>query len=142
MNRGSNISVIAAINLDKVLAWYPFDGAVNKERCIEFLEKLAVQLNEDSVVVMDNVRFHHSKEVLEVIERAGAKVLFIAPYHPELNAIEEAFSFVKHMLRKFEARTIVDLMDALAEAFGGLTVRHLGAYISHVFRFAEAYQPS
>lgn len=140
--RGSNLSVIAAISLDKVLDWYPFDGSLNKERCVGFLQRFVDQLEENSVVVMDNVSFHHSKEVLGVIEAAGAKVLFIAPYHPEFNAIEEVFSFVKHLLRKMEPRTIVDVVGSLRRAFGSLTKKHLSAFVGHVFKHARIYQPS
>lgn len=140
--RGSNLSVIAAISVDKVMSWYPFDGAVNKERCVGFLERLAAQLDDKSIVVMDNVKFHHSAEVLAVIENAGAKALFTAPYHPEFNAIEEVFSFVKHQLRKLQARSVVGMVDALATAFGRLTKRHLKAFVEHVFKQARAVQPS
>lgn len=141
-SRGGNISVISAVRLSGVVGWYAYDGAVNKERCVGFLESIADLLQPGDVVVLDNVRFHHSDVVLDVISKAGATPLFIAPYHPELNAIEEVFSFVKHQLRKRSPRTIGQLMRAVARAFKSLTQNHLAAFVGHALQWARLYQGS
>lgn len=130
-NRGSNISIIAAVREDAVMAWRPMDGAVDGERFLAFVtDALAPKLEVGDVVVLDNVRFHHMQPVRDAIEREGATVLFISPYSPELNAIEEVFSFVKGRLRQLEARSIPALIDALTTSFRAAT-NHLRAYVTH-----------
>lgn len=139
-NRGSNISVIAAVRQGGVLAWYPQDGAIDGERFLAFLrERLVPVLRPADVVVMDNVRFHHIPEVATVIVSAGARVLYVPAYHPELNAIEEAFSVVKGAVRRLEPRTICDLVDALKAAFGRLTRKILEALVAHALAHALAH---
>lgn len=140
-SRGSNISVIAAVREDTVLTWYPHDGAIDGDRFLLFLrERLVPTLRSSDVVVMDNVRFHHIAEVAAVIEQAGARVLYLPPYHPELNAIEEAFSVVKGAIRRLEPRSICGLVDALKAAFGRLTQHTLRALVAHAL--SHAIQPS
>lgn len=135
--RASNVSVAAAVRNDEVLAWYPHDGAVDTERFVAFLrEQLAPRLRPDDVVVMDNVKFHKAEEVKAIVEGVGARLLFIPPYHPELNAIEEAFSLVKRAVRRWEPRTVVALVEALASAFASLTAPKLRAFVAHMLTFA------
>ena len=131
-NRGSNVSVVAAVRLDGMGPWYPFDGAVNGERFLDYISRLLVPtLAEGDIVIMDNVRFHHRAEVREVIEEAGAKVIFLPPYSPELNPIEEVFSLVKNAIRRLEPRCIPSLVDALKHAFTLVTPEKLQGYFRH-----------
>lgn len=140
-SRGGNISVIAAVREDGVLTWQARDGAIDGERFLLFLrERLVPTLRTGDVVVMDNVRFHHIPEVTTVIEEAGASVLFLPPYHPELNAIEEAFSVVKGAVRRLEPRSICDLVAALKTAFARLTQPTLRALVAHAL--SHTIQPS
>lgn len=121
--------------------WFAYDGAINKARFISFVRDLLGPNAKDTVIVMDNIRFHHSKEVVELIERTGASILYTAPYHPEQNAIEEAFSFVKHHLRKLAPRCLPSLIHGLRDSFARLTPAHLAAYTEHVFKLAKMNQP-
>jgi transposase len=57
------------------------------------------------MVVMDNLSAHKTEEVRELVEEAGCELLYLPPYPPDLNPIEEAFSKIKGILRKAEART-------------------------------------
>lgn len=139
-SRGSNISVIAAVRESEVIAWYPHDGAVDGERFVGFLrDRLSPSLKAGDVVVMDNVRFHHIAEVAKTLDDAGARVLYIAPYHPELNAIEEVFSVVKGDVRRGEPRSICALVDRLKAAFALLTPAKLAAFVTHAL--GQRYQP-
>ena len=137
-SRGSNISVIAGIRQDVVVDWYPHDGAVDTDRFVAFVHRL--KLRDGDVVVMDNIRFHHTDAVKDAIKAAGASILYIPPYHPELDAIEEVFSVVKRDLRRREPRSICALVDALKGAFGRLTRELLGAFVGHALW--HAIQPS
>jgi hypothetical protein len=138
--RGTNVSVIAAIRRSEMIDWYPHDGAVDTERCTEFIARITPKLHEGDVVVMDNVRFHHAADVTEAIRAAGARVLYIPPYHPEHDAIEEVFSVVKRDVRRSAPRTLCAIVDALRSAFGRLTGEMLDAFVQHALAFA--IQPS
>ena len=89
---------------------------------------------------MDNVRFHHIPEVTAVIEGANASILYLPPYHPEFNAIEEAFSVVKGAVRRLEPRSSYDLVAALKAAFARLTQPTLRALVAHAL--SHTIQPS
>lgn len=135
--RAANVSVAAAVRRDEVIGWCPHDGAVNGPRFITFVEHhVAPKLRRGDVVVMDNVKFHKTDAVKEIIERAGASVMYIPAYHPEFNAIEEAFSVVKSSVRRLEPRTIVELFDALTTSFAKLTPAKLHAFVQHMLTFA------
>ncbi len=75
---------------------------------------LAPALKPGQVVVMDNLGAYRPKRVRELIEARGCELLYLPPYSPDLNPIEEAFSKMKHILRKIGART----KEALIEAMG------------------------
>ena len=78
-------------------------------------EVLAPTLSPGDIVIMDNLPAHKVAEVREIIEEAGAKLLYLPPYSPDLNPIELAFSKLKTLLRKAAARTIDDLIKKVAE---------------------------
>lgn len=139
-SKGRNISVIAAIRRAKVVDWYPHDGAINEERFLAFIHRIAPHLSDGDVVIMDNVRFHHADAVKQAIEATGARVLFIPPYHPELDAIEEVFSVVKRDVRRREPRHVPAIVDALRAAFGRVTEAMLHAFVGHAL--SHAIQPS
>jgi transposase len=65
---------------------------------------LAPTLRKEQVVVMDNLQVHKSARVRELIEEAGASVLFLPPYSPDFSPIEEAFSEIKTIVRKGKAQ--------------------------------------
>ena len=136
-SRGSNISVLAAMRTDGISAWQAYDGAVNGERFLEFLEtKLGPTLRPGDVIVLDNVRFHHMQAVREAVQRRGARLVFIPAYHPELNAIEELFSFLKSSLRRQKARTLHDLMTAIQKAFDAADYRRIAAFMRHALKLS------
>jgi len=131
--RAANVSVAAAVRSDGMVRWKPHDGAVDGERFVTFVEEDVVpSLRPGDVVVMDNIKFHKAAEVAALIEKAGARVMFIPAYHPEFNAIEEAFSVVKSAVRRLEPRTIVELFDALTTSFARLTSVTLLAFVRHM----------
>lgn len=115
--RGSNISVIGALRLDGMLCFNAMDGALTGERFLLFLEhKLGPFLRAGDVVFLDNLRAHHVDGVRQLIESRGATLMYLPPYSPQMNPIEEAWSMFKAALRRASARTICDLVDALKAA--------------------------
>ena len=82
---------------------------------------LAPQLHPGDVVIWDNLKPHKNHEVVEAVERAGARVLPLPPWSPDLTPIEKMFSKVKGVLRTWAARTTETLTSAL-----GTALRHVG----------------
>jgi transposase len=73
------------------------------------------------LVVMDNLSSHKSPETIRLVESAGASVLFLPPYSPDLNPIEKMWSKLKQLLRRAEARTRAELDEAIAGAIRLMT---------------------
>lgn len=131
-NQGSNISMIGAIRLRGFQAFNMCDGPVDGLRFLSFLEHhLVPKLEPGDVVIMDNCRTHHIAPVEQLICQVGARVLYLPPYHPELNPIEEAWSKIKHLLRKAEARTIAALTTAALAAKSAITLEDIAGYFGH-----------
>lgn len=97
---------IAALRHDRVDAPWVFDGPVNGDIFRTYVEHvLAPTLKTGDIVVMDNLGSHKSQAVRKAIREAGAHLLFLPPYSPDLNPIEQAFSKLKHWMRNAGART-------------------------------------
>ena len=135
-NRGTNISLVGAIRLDEKPILYPFDGAVDGEKFCFFLkEKLLPTLKDGDVIIMDNCRIHHIKEVYEILKTVGARPLFLPPYSPELNPIEEAWSLIKSVFKSLEARTISAYVDAMHLARNIVEKEKIKKYYQHANSF-------
>ena len=129
--RHRNISVVGAITLSGFTHVYPFDGAVDEEKFLGYLDELLPKLSPEQVLVMDNVRFHHCEKVKDKIEKAKIQLIYLPPYHPELNPIEEAWSCVKRTLRSLKARTTADYVNALKEAIKNVTPDKIKGFFKH-----------
>ena len=79
---------------------------------------------------MDNLSVHKSKRVRRLIEQAGATLLFLPPYSPDLNPIEEAFSKLKAALRKAGARTREALVEATGRALDAITPEDIRGFFT------------
>ncbi len=111
---------IAALRHDRIDAPLVFDGPVNGEIFRTYVERVLVPtLRPGDVVVLDNLGSHKSQAVRRAIRAAGAHLLFLPPYSPDLNPIEQAFAKLKHWLRDAAVRT----RDALWRAVGTILDR-------------------
>ena len=91
---------IGALRCDGLVAPGVFDGAINGEMFLAYVEQVLVAtLKPGDIVIMDNLRSHKVSGVREAIEAAGASLMFIPPYSPDLNPIEMAFAKLKALLR-------------------------------------------
>lgn len=103
---GENLTVVGALRLHGPTALMTLKGAMNGEAFKTYVENfLLPTLNKDDVVVMDNLSVHKVTGIRALIESAGAQVLFLPPYHPDLNPIEKLWSKIKTLLRGAKART-------------------------------------
>jgi transposase len=76
---------------------------------------LAPTLSPGQVVVLDGLSAHKGQRVREIVEGPGCELVYLPPYSPDLNRIEQAFSKVKGLLRKAEARSRGSLIEAMEE---------------------------
>jgi transposase len=123
---------IGALRCDAVTAAGVFDGAINGELFLAYVEQILVPtLRPGDVVIMDNLRSHKVAGVREAIEAAGASLLFIPPYSPDLNPIELAFAKLKALLRARAIRTVDALWKALGGLVGCFTPEECANYLRH-----------
>jgi transposase len=106
---------VGALRLSGMTAPMVLDGPMNGAWFLAYVQQvLAPTLKPGDVVIMDNLAAHKSTPVRDAIEAVGARLLFLPPYSPDLNPIENAFSKLKALLRKAAARSIEQLWDAIA----------------------------
>jgi len=121
-NWGTTTTVIAALGLRGVVAPLALTGAVNGEVIENYVQQFLVRERRDTdIVILDSLSGHKRPIIRELIERAGAWLLYLPPYSPQLSPIQLAWSKVKACLRSAAARTYQDLITALAGALRTLT---------------------
>jgi len=115
-------TLIAALGLEGVRCATVVDGAVNADIFEAFVERVLVpELRPGDVVVMDNLSSHKRARTRELIESAGAELLFLPPYSPDLNPIEMVFAKVKQLLRSLACRTKDALWKAMQSILDQVT---------------------
>ena len=108
---------LAALRADGLTAPCVIDGPIDGAGFRAYVAQiLAPTLRQGDIVIMDNLGSHKGVHVRRVIRQAGAKLFFLPPYSPDLNPIEQAFSKLKTLLRKTQARTT----DSLWRSIGSL----------------------
>jgi transposase len=122
---------VGALRCDGLTAPAVLDGAITGDAFLAYVEQiLAPTLRQGDVVIMDNLRCHKVAGIRETIEAAGAKVLFLPPYSPDLNPIEKAFAKLKAQLRAKAIRTVGALWDALGDIVQCFSVEECRNYFS------------
>jgi transposase len=108
---------VAALRVDQIGAPCALDGPMDGDCFRAYIEQFVVPtLRPGEIVIMDNLASHKVAGIREAIEDAGAELRYLPPYSPDLNPIEQAFAKLKALLRKAAARTIDDLIAAIADA--------------------------
>ena len=106
---------VAGLRSDGIVAPVVLDGPINGTSFLAYVEQfLAPSLRPGDTVVIDNLGSHKVKGVREAIEAVGARLLFLPPYSPDLNPIEQLFAKLKALLRTAARRARVQLADDLA----------------------------
>jgi transposase len=123
---------IAGLRTSGLTAPLVVDGAVNGEVFLAYVEQvLAPTLTAGDIVIMDNLSSHKVVGVRQTIEARGATLLYLPPYSPDLNPIEQAFAKLKALLRKLAARTVAQLWDALGDLIHRFTPQECLNYIAN-----------
>lgn len=130
--RGENVSILTALSLEEVVTSRNIYGAVNSVTFEAFIAKdLVPELWKNACVVMDNAKFHQGEMIRELIEKAGAKLIYLSPYSPEFSPIENFWSKVKAILKKLKPRTYKDLTDAINQAMFQVTKEDIRNWFTH-----------
>lgn len=131
-NIDTKLSVIGALSLTGVGATLAIEGAVNGEIFQQYVQHfLCPTLRRGNIVVMDNVKFHHNRETIRMIESTGARVVHLPPYSPDFNPIEECISKIKAILRKERPATKRKLGNSLRRAINNVTKTDILGWFEH-----------
>ncbi len=131
-NRGKNMTLLASMSVEGMGPCLAVVGSATKAVFESYVERvLAPSLRPGQVVVLDNLAAHKGERVRELVEARGCELLFLPAYSPDLNPIEEAFSKVKGLLRRAEARTREALIEALGRALEAVTAQDARGFFGH-----------
>ena len=131
-NWGDNVSILGALCLRGTLEPMCVNGATDGRVFLTFLrDVLLPQLWPGAVVVMDNLGAHKVRGVRELIESAGARLLYLPPYSADFNPIEMAWAKLKNFLRKIAARTSEALDHAIGEGLHAVSAADAHGFFSH-----------
>ena len=139
--RGQHLSSISIMSTAELLDCVTMTGAVDGDTFYEFVHKQLLPhlkpfdgTNEQLNVVMDNASIHHVDGIVEMIQEVGAMVMFIPPYSPDFNTIEELFSKLKKTIKWFESQLEneeIDLQTIVYSSFCQVTVEDCCGWIAN-----------
>ena len=120
---------LAALRHHRIDAPWLLDGPIDGASFQTYVEQVLLPtLKAGDIVVMDNLGSDKGKAVRRLIRSAGAKLLFLPKYSPDLNPIEQVFAKLKHLLRKAAARTAEDLTAAVGRLLTAFTPQECTNY--------------
>jgi transposase len=132
-------TLLSAVRLDGVIAPFMLPGSINGDSFAGYVEQFLVpELTCGDIVIMDNLPSHKSQRVTDAVEKAGCRVVYLPPYSPDFNPIENMWSKVKAYLRKVGARTFEVLVDAVRDALLAVTPEDCDGYFEHCGYFEPA----
>jgi transposase len=128
----NTMTFLAALRYDRVDAPWLIDGPINGEWFLLYVEKVLVPtLKPRDVVIIDNLGSHKSRAVRTAVRQAGAHLMFLPKYSPDLNPIEQFFAKFKHWLRKAAQRTTEAVYDAIAPILNTVSPAECANYFAN-----------
>jgi transposase len=126
LNKGQPITILSSVRADATTVPLIFPGAVNRDKLKEYLKDFLVpSLHPGDIAVLDNLPCHKVGGVAELIHSAGAGILYLPPYSPDFNPIEQMWSRIKAYSRMIKARTVDALLAAIPDAFATVGVNDI-----------------
>jgi transposase len=123
---------LAALRHDRIDAPWLLEGPIDGESFAIYVEKVLLPtLRPGDIVIMDNLGSHKGKAIRRLIRSAGAKLIFLPKYSPDLNPIEQVFAKLKHLLRKAAARTVEAVCAAIGDLLGAFTNNECASYFKN-----------
>ena len=130
--RWRTLTFLAALRCDRIDAPCVIDGPINGRSFLAYVEQFLVPtLAPGDIVIMDNLGSHKGEAIRASIRTAGARLLFLPPYSPDLNPIEQAFSKLKHHLRNASPRTVEATWRSTGEVLNLFTPQECSNYLAH-----------
>ena len=130
--RWRTLTFLAALRHDRIDAPCVVDGPINGRIFLAYVEQFLVPtLKPGDIVIMDNLGSHKGLAVRRAIRAAGAKLLFLPPYSPDLNPIEQVFAKLKTLLRKAGERTVETTWKRIGELLDRFTAQECANYLSN-----------
>ena len=130
-------TLVAGLRLEGLTAPMVLDGPMTGAAFLAYVRQALVPtLAPGDVVIMDNLPAHRVRGIRQAIEAAGADLLYLPPYSPEFNPIEQAFAKLKALLRKAAARTVDALWAAIAASLDAFTHQECANYFT-----SSGYEP-
>ena len=131
-NRGPNTTLLASMTAEGIGPCLAVEGATTRIVFEAYIEKVLLpSLRRGQVVVMDNLSAYKGERIRELVRSAGCELLYLPPYSPDFSPIEEAFSKVKGLIRKAEARSREALVEAMGKALDAVTARDARGFFEH-----------
>jgi transposase len=128
----SNNTLLSGMRLDGIVAPMLLDGPVNGETFAGYVEQcLAPALEPGDILIIDNLPAHKSARVTAAIEAAGCTLVYLPPYSPDFNPIENMWSKVKESIRSAAARTLDAVVTAVGVALHSVTPSDCEGYFTH-----------
>lgn len=126
------MTFLAALRHDRIDAPWLLDGPINGESFRIYVEKVLIpDLKPGDIVIADNLGSHKAKAIRQAIRAAGARLLFLPKYSPDLNPIEQVFSKLKHGLRKAAVRTPDDVCAEIGKLLDTYTAQECSNYFAN-----------
>lgn len=135
LNTPTNTTILSSIRINGETSYTTYSGGTTGERFVEYLQNILIPtLHEGDVIVMDNLRSHHVKEVEKTINNSDKHLtlLYLPPYSPDFNPIEMMWSKIKSVLRMLKIRDISMLPDAIKTAFSKISLSDCIGWFSAV----------
>ena len=130
--RWERLTILGGLTLDGLAACLAVEGATDAAVMRAFVAHALVPvLKPGQVVVLDNLAAHRDARVRRLIEGAGCTLLFLPPYSPDFNPIEQAWSKLKTLLRGAGARTVDALHTALTTLVDAITADDAHGFFRH-----------
>lgn len=126
------LTFLAGLRHDRIVAPLVLDGPINGTIFLAWVEQALVPtLSPGDIVVLDNLGSHKGAAVRTAIRNAGAHLLFLPPYSPDLNPIEMMFAKLKRLVRKADERTIEATWRRIGALLEHFSPAECAAYIRH-----------
>jgi len=130
--RWRTLTLLGAITVDGLLATMTIESPPDGEVFLAYLEQvLCPRLQPGQIVVMDNLAAHKHALVRSLIEQSGAQLLYLPPYSPDFNPIEQCWAKLKHSLRAAKARLLQALEQAITAGIATITPQNSAAWFQH-----------
>jgi transposase len=131
-NRGKNTTLLSSMTMEGMGPSLTVEGATTAAVFETYVERvLSPMLHPGQTVVMDNLTAHKGERVREPIEERGCELMYLPPYSPDFNPIEEAFAKIKGVLRKAEARSREVLIEMIGQAISAISARDARGFFEH-----------